>query len=105
MKKYLEKLINPNQAFETNDFGIYINANEFISENNSKSEHEKFIGKVENKIFDKLEFKSTSIDSTTLENGKVILTELKDKGETVYWIKEYNPYYPFIKEVKLSPLT
>jgi len=102
LKKYLEKLINPNQAFETNDFGIYINANEFISENNSKSEHEKFIGKVENKIFDKLEFKSTSIDSTTLENGKVILTELKDKGETVYWIKEYNPYYPFIKEVKLS---
>ena len=51
LKKYLEKLINPNQAFEKNDFGIYLNAPEFVSENNSKSQNEKFIGKVENTIF------------------------------------------------------
>lgn len=102
LKKYLEKLINPHQAFEINDFGVYIEAPEFISENKLKNEHDKFIGKVENRIFDKLEFKSTSIDSRTLEEGKVILTELKDKGETVYWVKERNPYYPNIKDVKLS---
>lgn len=102
LKKYLEKLINPHQAFEINDFGVYIEAPEFISENKLKNEHDKFIGKVENRIFDKLEFKSTSIDSRTLEDGKVILTELKDKGETVYWVKERNPYYPNIKDVKLS---
>lgn len=102
LKKYLEKLINPHQAFEINDFGVYIDAPEFISENKLKNEHEKFIGKVENRIFDKLEFKSTSIESQTLDGGKVILTELKDKGETVYWVKEHNPYYPNIKEVKLS---
>ena len=102
LKKYLEKLINPHQAFEINDFGVYIDAPEFISENKLKNEHEKFIGKVENRIFDKLEFKSTSIESRTLDGGKVILTELKDKGETVYWVKEHNPYYPNIKDVKLS---
>jgi signal transduction histidine kinase len=102
LKKYLEKLINPHQAFEINDFGVYIDAPEFLSENQSKNEHDKFIGKVENRIFDKLEFKSTSIDSRTLDEGKVILTELKDKGETVYWVKELNPFYPNIKEVKLS---
>ena len=102
LKKYLEKLINPHQAFEINDFGVYIEAPEFLSENQLKSNHDKFIGKVENRIFDKLEFKSTSIDSRTLENGKIILTELKDKGETVYWVKELNPFYPNIKEVKLS---
>ena len=33
LKKYLEKLINPNQAFEKNDFGIYLNADEFEFEN------------------------------------------------------------------------
>ncbi len=102
LKKYLEKLINPHQAFEINDFGVYIESPEFLSENQLKNEHDKFIGKVENRIFDKLEFKSTSIDSRTLEEGKVILTELKDKGETVYWVKEHNPFYPNIKEVKLS---
>lgn len=102
LKKYLEKLINPHQAFEINDFGIHIDAPEFHNENKSKNDHNKFIGKVENRIFDKLEFKSTSIDSKTLEGGKTILTELKDKGETVYWIKERNPFYPQIKDVKLN---
>jgi len=102
LKKYLEKLINPHQAFEINDFGVYIEAPEFLSENQLKNEHDKFIGKVENRIFDTLEFKSTCIDSRTLENGKEILTELKDKGETAYWIREQNPFYPQIKEVKLS---
>ncbi|HEX8268477.1 MAG TPA: ATP-binding protein [Flavobacterium sp.] len=101
LKKYLEKLINPHQAFEINDFGVFIEAPEFISENDQKNEHERFIGKVENRIFDTLEFKSTSIDSRTLEGGRIIYTELKDKGETVYWIKENNPF-PNLKEIKLS---
>lgn len=102
LKKYLEKLINPHQAFEINDFEIFLDAPEFLTENTNKTGYEKFIGKVENRIFDKLEFKSTRIDSKTLEDGSVILTELKDKGETVYWIKEKNPFYPNIKNVKLS---
>ncbi|MDM8162151.1 ATP-binding protein [Labilibaculum sp. K2S] len=102
LKKYLEKLINPNQAFESDDFGIFIDAPEFINENNIREPHEKFIGKVQNRIFDKLDFKSTSIETKTIENGVVIYTELKDKGETVFWIKEKNPYYPFIKNVKTS---
>ena len=38
LKKYLEKLINPNQAFEKNDFGIYLNADEFKFENIHKDE-------------------------------------------------------------------
>lgn len=57
LKKYLEKLINPNQAFEENDFGIYLNAQEFIVENNNKEDSQKFIGKIDNTIFEKLDFK------------------------------------------------
>ncbi len=102
LKKYLEKLINPNQAFETNDFGVYIEAPEFSTENNDLDENSSFIGKVENRIFDKLEFKSTSIEFATENNGKTTITTLKDKGKTVYWIKEINKYYPFIKDVKLT---
>ena len=101
LKKYLEKLINPNQAFEENDFGIYLDAPEFIEENAKKDNQEKFIGKVENTIFDKLDFKATSVESKIIEDGAVILTELKDKGETIFWIKEKNEFSPEIKNVKI----
>ncbi len=101
LKKYLEKLINPNQAFENNDFGIYLDAQEFIKENNLKEDSYKFIGKVENTIFDKLDFKATSIESKIIDNGTVIYTELKDKGQTVFWIKEKNDFLPEIKNIKL----
>jgi signal transduction histidine kinase len=100
LKKYLEKLINPNQAFEKNDFGIYLDANEFIKENANKEEYLKFIGKVENTIFEKLDFKTTSIESEIIENGEILLTTLKDKGKVAFWIKEKNEFYPEIKQAK-----
>ena len=102
LKKYLEKLINPNQAFEKNDFGIYLNAKEFIKENDSKNQSEKFIGKVENTIFQKLDFKTTSIECKSIGDGTQILTTLKDKGETIFWIRELSGYYPEIKDFKIS---
>ena len=100
LKKYLEKLINPNQAFEENDFGIYLNAQEFIVENNNKEDSQKFIGKIDNTIFEKLDFKTTSIESEIIEDGQIILTTLKDKGKTIFWIKEKNEFYPEIKHAK-----
>ena len=101
LKKYLEKLINPNQAFENNDFGIYMQLPEFIFENSSKEPHDKFIGKVENRIFEQLDFKSTAIETKIVDNGSAIYTELKDKGRTIFWIKEKNIYHPFINNAKI----
>lgn len=101
LKKYLEKLINPNQAFEKNDFGIYLDLPEFVNENSTKRPHEQFIGKVENTIFEKLDFQSTSIESSIIEDGSLILTELKDKGQTIFWIKEKNEFFPLIKNAKI----
>lgn len=102
LKKYLEKLINPNHAFEINDFGVYLEAPDFFDENQSLDHNRRFIGKVENRIFDKLEFKSTSIEFLTADEGTTTITTLKDKGETVYWVKEKNNYYPHVKNVKLT---
>lgn len=102
LKKYLEKLINPNQAFEKNDFGIYVDTPEFIEENNKKEEHEKFIGKIENTIFEKLDFKTTSIECEILNEGKVLFTTLKDKGQTIFWIKEKNIFFPLVKNAKTN---
>ena len=102
LKKYLEKLINPNQAFEKNDFGIYLNAEEFLVENSQKAHNDQFIGKVENTIFQKLDFKTTSIECRSIEDGKLMLTTLKDKGETIYWIKEFSEFYPTIRDFKIT---
>lgn len=102
LKKYLEKLINPNQAFEKNDFGIYLNADEFVEENSQKALNDRFIGKVDNLIFQKLDFKTTSIECKSIEDGKLMLTTLKDKGETIYWIKEFSEYYPNIRNFKIT---
>lgn len=102
LKKYLEKLINPNQAFEKNDFGIYLNAEEFLVENSQKAYNDQFIGKVENTIFQKLDFKTTSIECKSIEDGKLMLTTLKDKGETIYWIKELSEFYPSIRDFKIT---
>lgn len=102
LKKYLEKLINPNQAFESNDFGVYIDAPEFQEENNSLDDNSKFIGKVENRIFEHLDFKTTSVETYITEGGKELFTELKDKGETIFWIREKNPFYPNITNAKAT---
>lgn len=102
VRKYLEKLINPNQIFEANEFGIYIEAPELEEINEERSRNEQFLGKVENRIFDKLDFKTTSIETEIINDGQVIFTTLKDKGETVFWIKEKNIYYPQIKDVKIN---
>ncbi|SEB00829.1 Histidine kinase-, DNA gyrase B-, and HSP90-like ATPase [Flavobacterium gillisiae] len=102
LKKYLEKLINPNQAFESNDFGVFIDSPEFINENNSLNDNSKFIGKVENRIFEHLDFKTTSIETKITNNGNELYTELKDKGETIFWIREKNPFYPSITNSKAT---
>lgn len=102
LKKYLEKLINPNQAFESNDFGVYIDAPEFQEENNSLEDSSKFIGKVENRIFEHLDFKTTSIETYLTDGGNELFTELKDKGETIFWIREKNPFYPHITNAKAT---
>lgn len=102
LKKYLEKLINPNQAFEINDFGIYIDAPEFQEDNNSLEDNSKFIGKVENRIFEHLDFKTTSIETSIKDSGNELFTELKDKGETIFWIREKNPFYPYITNAKAT---
>jgi signal transduction histidine kinase len=102
LKKYLEKLINPNQAFESNDFGVFIDAPEFNRENDTQDSYLKFIGPIQNRIFEELDFKTTSIEVKTINNGNEILSTLRDKGEIVFWIREKNIFYPFVKNAKAT---
>lgn len=101
LKRQLEKLINPNQAFKRNSFEIEIIAPEYEIEDRDKEEYEKINGPVKNKIFEKLNFRTTSIESHIDENGKFITTTLQDRGNEIFTLIENNPFH-LLKDVKIS---
>ena len=101
LKRYLEKLINPYQNTTANPYTLHILAEEFLDEEKLFHEHEKINGIIENKIFDKLDFKTTSIESQISEDGEEITTILKDKGRIIFRLREKNIKYPLLKNIKI----
>lgn len=81
LKKELERfVIDPQKAFS-----VYLFSDDFQSEKSLN-------GKVENKIFEKLDFRTTSIHSSISDDGKVIKTTLRHDGHDIFTIKEKNSY-------------
>ena len=101
LKNSLERLINPNQSYDNNSFKIYLNVKE-IDEDKDLPYHEKISGKIENQIFDKLDFRTTYIESFITEDGSKIVTELKDKNKTIFKLIEKNTEYPLLKNIKVT---
>ncbi len=93
LKKYLEKLINPNQVLgDKSGFNIFLCAKEFAAEDELNIRKGKTVdvinGKVENKIFEKLNFHTTSIEAFVSDNNKTLTTILNDKGRAIYTLVE-----------------
>lgn len=101
LKRQLEKLINPNQAFKNNPFFIEIEAREFEKLDKGKEEYFRVNGKVSNKIFDNLNFKTSSIYCEINSSNKTIKTILSHKGQDVFTLIEANPY-SLLKDVRLT---
>tara|TARA_R110000737_G_scaffold350849_1_gene391124 strand:- start:1895 stop:4117 length:2223 start_codon:yes stop_codon:yes gene_type:complete len=80
LKKSLSKLINPSEDKNKRPFNIFITCEEF-----AKSEE-----KIENFIFETLAIKTSKIEVEITEDGKKIITELKDGGTRIYRIEEHN---------------
>lgn len=93
LRRHLEKLINPNQAFKSNPFAINIIANEFLEFDEKQSENSKINGPVKNRIFESLNFKTTSIKAEIDSDGKFIMSTLQDRGNEIFTLKEKNPFY------------
>lgn len=104
LRKNLEKLINPNQAFEKDDFEIEIIASEFEEEENKKDfpENNKVNGTIENKVFQQLNFKATSIESRLDKDGEVITTTLQDRGREIFRLKERNTLFNRLKNISTT---
>jgi len=102
LRRYLEKLINPNQAFASKRFTIELIAGDFEEEDASKKKNqEKLNGIIENKIFEKLNFTTTVIEAGVSKGGDTITTTLTDKGRKVLEVIEKNVDYPLLKDIKI----
>ena len=93
LKRELEKFINPNQIFSSSRFEIFLYAKDYQQDDNlTNDDIKKINGRVENKIFDKLNFKSSSITSSIDECGEYITTILQDRGNDIFILKEKNTF-------------
>ncbi|EEF58517.1 ATP-binding protein [Pedosphaera parvula] len=91
LRRYLERLLNPNQAFSKTPFSLFLAAPEF---------NESVSGEIKNQIFTRLDFTSTSIESQVSEDGSTITTILRDKGRLIFELVEENNRFHLLKGVK-----
>lgn len=92
LKRQLERLINPNQAFKKGSFNIEIKAQEYLQQDIQRTENDKINGIVKNKIFEKLDFKTSSIQASLDERGQFLTTVLQDRGNEIFQLKEKNTF-------------
>ena len=99
LKYSLEKIINP--FSNPSDFSIEIVCtHEKTNDKSEKIERDKINGVVKNTILDVLKLKTTKIDvKVTL---KEICTEVIDRDEIIYRIKEKNSDYPLLNNVVIT---
>ena len=84
LRRDLEKFINPNSTFISDSFRIEIVANEYRNYDRSQETNTQRVnGPVENKIFENLNFRTTSVTSYIDPDGEFIVTQLQDRGREV----------------------
>jgi signal transduction histidine kinase len=98
LKKYLQRLINPSNPTNTQDFNIILEVPEYIGEDEKHDAGEQINGPIKNTVLDKLRDNTTNIECVVDESH--ITTELVDKGEFIFKMKEENEYN--LKNVKIS---
>ena len=100
LKRGLAKLINP-FTVDSPPFRIRIiapaerQADRLLSAGTARSSDHRDVrvnGIVENPILDVLKARTTSIHIRIVDQGRSIETQLEDRGETIYRIRERNPY-------------
>ena len=102
LRKSLSKLINPDSGLNSKKFKININCPEELLEDENKrtKDFEKVNGEINNFIFEDLEIRTTKIE-VKIERD-FILTELKDGGTLIYWIKEKNPFKGILTSISFK---
>lgn len=93
LKHSLEKLINPNQENDAQNFSIELIVKEEIQHDKEvESEREKVNGPIKNFIFETLDVKTTQIKTEITNKGETIESTLVDRSRQIYKLIERNPY-------------
>ena len=93
LKKELEKFVlEPQDSSDKGDFHVYLSINNPCKNDKEKNAYINLSGKIENKILNKLNLRTTSIDSAISDNGKIIETTLHHDSNDVFTLKEKNPF-------------
>lgn len=101
LKRHLQRLVNPAQVGEEQEFQIYLKVEEEIDEDRTKEgDYDIVNGLVRNVVFEKLGIKTTKISCRIDRDGDKITTELTDKGTFIYRLEEKN-VYPLLKDVNV----
>lgn len=102
LRRDLEKFIDPNSTFSEDSFRINLIAEEYkehdMREGNAV---QRVNGPVENKIFEQLNFRTTSVSSFIDPDGSYIVTKLQDRGREVFELREKN-IYPHLRNIKMT---
>lgn len=102
LRRDLEKFIDPNSTFSEDSFRINLIAEEYkeydMREGNVV---QRVNGPVENKIFEQLNFRTTSVSSFIDLDGSYIVTKLQDRGREVFELREKN-IYPHLRNIKMT---
>lgn len=99
LKKYLQRLINPSSVDPEKEFSIMLEAEEYKETDKNLGVNDRINGPVKNFVFEKLNIKTTQIRCSV--DDESITTELLDKGEMVFRLKEKNKEYQHVKNVNI----
>lgn len=102
LKQTLQKLINPIQENDSENFSIKIICNTEKANDQERPLEKRINGSVKNFLFEALKIKTPQIISEISIDGKFIITTLKDKDRLIYKIREENPYQNVFGDIPLN---
>ena len=95
LRRSLEKLINPNQDNDSDNFSIILESPDYKQHDKEVGNKKPWLivnGPVKNFLFETLGLKTTFIRVSIPDSGDFISTRLEDRGTLIFELKERNPY-------------
>jgi signal transduction histidine kinase len=108
LRRSLERLINPNQGNDVDNFSIILTAPDELRQDETlkrRTPDEPWNivnGSIKNFVFEALELKTTQIQLDIDEDGHFLRTRLNDRGTLIYELLENNPYRDILHNIRIN---
>jgi len=108
LRRSLERLINPNQGNDVDNFSIILKVpdeeqeDEVIKQTKPNEPWNIVNGPIKNFLFEALELKTTQIQLEIDKDGDLLLTQLQDRGTLIYELLEHNPYRGVLYNIRIN---